>query len=86
VAGDDATEAAATPDQAGSSTRRAEQESDPRHWISERHQGHFQRSFTFPIAVDFNRVKARLADGLLRIMAPKSTEQEAIVQRIPVEG
>jgi HSP20 family protein len=63
----------------------AKQEEFPRHWISERHQGHFQRSFSFPVAVEFDRVKARLANGLLLIMAPKSTEKETGGQRIPVE-
>ena len=38
----------------------------------ERSPGHLQRSFTFPEAIDFESIKARLKDGLLRIRLPKA--------------
>jgi HSP20 family molecular chaperone IbpA len=44
--------------------------------ILERHGGLLGRSFTFPKAVDFSALKAKLRDGLLLIMVPKAEEQE----------
>lgn len=44
--------------------------------VLERHLGRLGRSFTFPKAVDFDGLKAKLRDGLLRIMVPKAEEHE----------
>jgi len=44
--------------------------------VMERHVGLLGRSFTFPRAVDFDGLKAKLRAGLLRIMVPKAEEQE----------
>lgn len=53
--------------------------------VSERRRGLLGRSFTFPKAVDLTALKAKLRDGLLRIMVPKAEEEEqAKRQRIPI--
>lgn len=44
--------------------------------VLERHVGLLGRSFTFPKAVDFDGLKAKLHAGLLRIMVPKAEEHE----------
>jgi len=44
--------------------------------ISERRVGLLGRSFTFPKAVDFDGLKAKLRGGLLRIMIPKAQVHE----------
>ncbi len=62
----------------------AHHEEGVRTWISERHVGLLGRSFTFPIPVDFPYLKARLRDGLLCIMIPKSEKKEPERQRIPI--
>jgi HSP20 family protein len=49
-----------------------------RYWASERTVGEFQRSFSFPGAVDIEAVKASLEHGLLKIVVPK---KEAIKGR-----
>lgn len=42
-----------------------------RYWVSERSVGEFQRSFSFPGAVDIDAVKASLEHGILKIVVPK---------------
>ncbi|KAF2493846.1 hypothetical protein BU16DRAFT_428057, partial [Lophium mytilinum] len=42
-----------------------------REWLAERRVGHYQRTFTFPGDVDAVGVRARLGQGLLRILVPK---------------
>lgn len=44
--------------------------------VLERHVGLIGRSFTFPKAVDFDGLKAKLRAGLLRIMVPKVEEHQ----------
>jgi len=43
----------------------------PRRLLHERHIGEFMRSFTFPMEVDSDCMKANLSNGLLRIVVPK---------------
>jgi HSP20 family molecular chaperone IbpA len=45
-----------------------------REWLAERRVGHYQRTFTFPADVDAVGVRARLGQGLLRILVPKVRE------------
>ncbi|PUU82996.1 HSP20-like chaperone [Tuber borchii] len=49
-------------------------ESKPKLWISERTSGEFQRSFTFPVNIDQEGVKASLEHGLLSVMVPKRSQ------------
>lgn len=45
-----------------------------KYWVSERTIGEFQRSFTFPGAVDLDGVKATLEHGILEIVVPKRVQ------------
>jgi len=40
-------------------------------WMNERHKGNLQKSFTFPCDVDTANMRAKLTNGLLKIMVPK---------------
>jgi len=43
-----------------------------KYWVTERPVGEFHRSFTFPIRVDQDAVKASLKNGILSIVVPKA--------------
>ncbi|VCU40403.1 Bgt-50983 [Blumeria graminis f. sp. tritici] len=45
-------------------------------WVMERSIGEFSRSFTFPVPVNQESVKASMKDGILSVMIPKSKKQE----------
>ncbi|KAK4039889.1 HSP20-like chaperone [Parachaetomium inaequale] len=47
----------------------------PRYWLSERSYGEFSRVFTFPAAVDQDRVQAKFKDGILDITVPKAEKR-----------
>ncbi|KAJ5161342.1 30 kDa heat shock protein [Penicillium capsulatum] len=44
-----------------------------RFWASERSVGEFQRTFSFPVRVDQDAVKASLKNGILSVVIPKAT-------------
>ncbi|OKP06459.1 30 kDa heat shock protein [Penicillium subrubescens] len=44
-----------------------------RYWASERTVGEFSRTFSFPIRVDQDNVKASLKNGILSVVVPKAT-------------
>jgi HSP20 family molecular chaperone IbpA len=47
----------------------------PRYWLSERSYGEFSRVFTFPAAVDQDKVQAKFKDGILDITVPKAEKR-----------
>jgi HSP20 family molecular chaperone IbpA len=47
----------------------------PRYWLSERSYGEFSRVFSFPAAVDQDKVQARFKDGVLDIKVPKAEKR-----------
>lgn len=54
-----------------------------KYWVSERSVGEFSRTFTFPIRVDQDAVKASLRNGILSIVVPKAlapTSKRIIVE------
>jgi len=51
-------------------------ESDAKFWVSERYVGEFSRSFSFPVRVDQDQVKASMENGILSIVVPKIKKQE----------
>lgn len=55
-----------------------------RQWTSERHVGHYHRTFTFPHDVKQESVKARLSQGLLKMMILKK-EATKEAQRVPID-
>ena len=48
-----------------------------KYWVAERSVGEFSRSFTFPVRVDQEAVKASMKNGVLTIVVPKAKKQEA---------
>ena len=57
----------------------------PRRLLNERHLGEFMRSFTFPMEVDSDGVKANLSNGLLRIVVPKKVDAGTETKRIDIK-
>ncbi|KAF2471030.1 HSP20-like chaperone, partial [Lindgomyces ingoldianus] len=55
-----------------------------REWLSERRVGHYQRTFTFPADVEAGGVRARLGQGLLRILVPKLRERTMQAKKVEV--
>jgi HSP20 family molecular chaperone IbpA len=54
-----------------------------RYWLSERYHGEFSRVFSFPSAVDQDRVQAKFKDGLLNITVPKAEKRGG--KKIPIQ-
>jgi HSP20 family molecular chaperone IbpA len=54
-----------------------------RYWASERTVGEFSRTFSFPIRVDQDNVKASLKNGILSVVVPKATASAA--KKITIE-
>lgn len=59
----------------GNEVEQVDKRSEPIHrfWASERAFGEFQRTFSFPVSVDQENVKASLNNGILSILVPKAT-------------
>ena len=56
-------------------------------WMNERHTGALQKSFTFPCDVDTQQMRARLTNGLVKILVPKlDVKEHKQPRRIDVEG
>ncbi|KAJ6019723.1 hypothetical protein N7522_001790 [Penicillium canescens] len=62
------------------------EKSEPTHrfWASERSVGEFQRTFSFPVSVDQEHVKAGLKNGILSIFVPKATTASS-TKKIAIE-
>jgi HSP20 family molecular chaperone IbpA len=52
-------------------------EPEAKYWISERSVGEFSRSFTFPVRVDQEAVKASMKNGILSLIVPKAKKAES---------
>ncbi|KAH7417221.1 HSP20-like chaperone [Cadophora sp. MPI-SDFR-AT-0126] len=55
----------------------AKEEPKAKYWVSERSVGEFSRSFTFPVRVDQEGVKASMKNGVLSITVPKAKKPES---------
>lgn len=79
----------ASGDKASSETQLAQKPSaevaqhKPRVWVSERSVGEFHRSFSFPLRVDQDNVKASLKNGILSVVVPKAAAHQS--KRINIE-
>jgi HSP20 family protein len=63
--------------------RRADDGVEPRHFVRmERIYGNFSRDFPVPVSLDPSMIKATLRAGVLRVVAPKVDQGQAI----PVES
>ncbi|KAH9221580.1 HSP20-like chaperone [Leptodontidium sp. 2 PMI_412] len=63
-------------------TKEEKAEPKAKYWVSERSVGEFSRSFTFPVRVDQDGVKASMKNGVLSIIVPKAKKHEA--KKIPI--
>lgn len=54
-----------------------EQAPASKYWVSERSVGEFSRTFSFPVRVDQDQVKAAMKDGILSILVPKAKKVES---------
>lgn len=76
---DEETEAAkergVTKSAADNTDQKQQQESKPKYWFQERSVGEFHRSFSFPVPVDEEAVKASLTNGVLRVTVPKQEKR-----------
>jgi HSP20 family protein len=55
------------------------------YYLSERHYGSFQRSFTVPDWVDPEKIEAAFKDGVLTVTLPKTAEAQKSVKKIEVK-
>lgn len=65
------------------STETVKEESKEKLWVSERSIGEFSRSFTFPIRVDQDAVRASMRNGVLSVVVPKA--KKAAYKKITIE-
>lgn len=66
-------------------TQEEKEEKKAHYLYKERVTGSFTRSFTLPVPVDRNKVKATCKDGILEIILPKAEEAKAKEIKIDVE-
>jgi HSP20 family protein len=55
------------------------------YYLSERHYGSFQRSFTVPDGVDPEKIEAAFKNGILTVSLPKTAEAQKRVKKIEVK-
>ncbi len=56
------------------------------YYLSERHYGSFQRSFSLPEGVDPEKIEARFARGVLTLTLPKRPEAQHPERTIPIRS
>lgn len=57
-------------------TKADAKEPEAKYWVSERSVGEFSRSFSFPVRVDQDAVRASMKNGILSIVVPKAKKNE----------
>lgn len=79
VEDEDKDKAASTPASTTDAAKTAEKAKEPeaKYWVSERSVGEFSRSFTFPVRVDQDGVKASMKNGILSVIIPKAKKVES---------
>jgi len=69
----------------GNSAYSLEKPAAMRLWLNERRAGLYVRNFSFPVAVNTDAIQARLSQGLLRIMVPKTDKSLFRSKEIHIE-
>ena len=59
------------------------EETGDKYWVSERSVGDFMRTFNFPSAVDQEKCKASMKNGILSIKVPKMEKKKG--HRVAIE-
>ncbi|GAN00736.1 heat shock protein 30 [Mucor ambiguus] len=52
-------------------------ENSPQWWVKERVSGSFTRSFAFPTPINSDNIKASFDNGVLKVVIPKTTQDQA---------
>ncbi|PHZ14205.1 HSP20-like chaperone [Rhizopus microsporus ATCC 52813] len=58
-----------------SETAVSKETNTPQWWVNERVTGSFQRSFSFPVPIKADGIKANYENGVLKVTVPKSSEE-----------
>jgi HSP20 family protein len=66
--------------------REEKEEKAKNYYLSERHYGSFQRSFTLPDGIDRDKIDASFAEGVLRLTLPKTPETMKQQKKIEVKA
>ncbi|KAI8355621.1 HSP20-like chaperone [Choanephora cucurbitarum] len=53
------------------------QYSSPQWWVNERVSGSFSRTFSFPTPIHADQIKASYENGVLKVIIPKTTENQS---------
>jgi HSP20 family protein len=79
VEDEDAGNTSSTVAKTGNNNNDVAKSNEPKakYWVSERSVGEFARSFTFPVRVDQDGVKASMKNGVLSLTVPKAKKSEA---------
>jgi HSP20 family protein len=64
-------------------TTKPSEQPEEKFWVSERSVGEFSRSFSFPVRVDQDAVKASMKNGILSVIVPKAKKHES--RKISIE-
>lgn len=78
------TETQVTKHAGGGNVEKQHKAPQEKFWLSERSIGEFSRSFSFPSRIDLDAVSAKLNNGILTIVVPKSKKSE--MRQIPILG
>lgn len=70
-------EDAANKKTAVTKAEKKKEEPEAKYWVSERSTGEFSRSFSFPVRVDQDAVRASMKNGILSIIVPKAKKVES---------
>ncbi|CAO3667064.1 hypothetical protein G6F70_007162 [Rhizopus microsporus] len=52
----------------------------PRWWVNERISSNFQRSFSFPVSIKSEEIKASYENGVLKVIIPKANKETRRIQ------
>ncbi|ORE07282.1 HSP20-like chaperone [Rhizopus microsporus var. microsporus] len=52
----------------------------PKWWVNERVSGNFQRSFSFPVSIKSEEIKASYENGVLKVIIPKANKETRRIQ------
>ncbi len=70
----------------GQKKYQSEADKDDNVHIMERSYGSFQRSFSLPVSVDQDAIKAEFKKGLLKVNLPKSVKAQELQRKIEISG
>jgi HSP20 family protein len=69
----------------GGEKKEEKEEKKKDYYLSERHYGSFQRSFTVPDGVDAEKIEATFKNGVLTVTLPKTAEAQKKEKKIEVK-